>query len=156
MAYRIGDDSASESSALGKSDEAGPPIAGEWLVPDDTARPDVGVSIHLRPDAIVAGCLAEWRYEERPLKEQDTLHGDEIPALRQRVAVMAHPRRDVQQVPHAQRVLFYHVFWGTADGEDSHALRRLFARFAGFDDACSDFEGEKIVIRPRKAKRGGE
>jgi hypothetical protein len=120
--------------------DAGPLIAGEWQLAD------ANTSVHLRAHPEQPGKLAEWRYEERKLEDGDELQADEIPALQQRVAVLAHPWNSNRPVPDEQPVLIYHVFWG-ADGEDPYALRRLFARFAGFDDECAEFGGEKIVVR---------
>jgi hypothetical protein len=87
--------------------------------------------------------LTEWRYEERQLGSNDGLQDKEEPALCQKVFLLAHsvpdeaPQRDARQ-----DVLVYHVYWGAAENEEPHALRRLFARFAGFDARLD------VVVRP--------
>lgn len=117
------------------SDAAGPPIAGEWVQCGNDSNP--GTSVHLRPDG--SGKVTEWHYSERLLQDGDALGAGEIAALRQRVTVAARPPCE------GGNVLVYHVFWGTADGENRHAVRRLFARFAGFAE-------ENIVIAPGRAR----
>lgn len=125
-------------SAIWRSDEpsranAGLVLAAEW----GSANRDA--SVHLRPDAEVAGKLTRWEYAERPLHEGDGLRDGELPVLRQRVAVLARSKGVSFEHGRTQPVLVYHVFWG-ADPADPHTIRRLFARFVGFGD-------ESILVR---------
>jgi hypothetical protein len=144
LVYRLHDGSDAENSALRGDVAAGPPIAGEWAMGNDRAHPDA--SVHLRPEGGAGGKLAEWHYGERMLQDSDELRGDEFPALRQRVTVIQHPWRPEPTSPSLLGpVLVYHVFWGTAEDDDPHALRRLFARFVGFDE-------EDVVIEPGKTR----
>jgi hypothetical protein len=140
----------SEAERSFDATSAGVPIAGEWVL-------DGHRSLHLRPDPQSPGRLVAYRYAERPLGAGDMLLADEIPALRQSVRVLAHPgparppaRGD------SQLVLSYHVFWGTDEGEEPHALRRLFSRFVGFahEDLivrATDREDRIVRAKDRKA-----
>jgi hypothetical protein len=92
--------------------ENGPPLHAEWIESDS-------VSVHLRPAP--GGGLVKRTYAERSPGSGPEAGG--IPALREIVSVLRHG--------HDDRVLDYHVFWG-APADDPSALRRLFARFAGF------------------------
>jgi hypothetical protein len=138
-AYRL--HTKRHDDALADRSAAGPPIAGEWVLPRDTAAPEIAISVHLRPDPQHAGKLALWRYEERRLKNGGRLRDADVAALAQRVAVLEPPLpknnedlkfQESEYGPSKLPVLIYHVYWGTAGGEDARALRRLFARFIGF------------------------
>ncbi|MGH7109001.1 MAG: hypothetical protein ACREFK_01100 [Stellaceae bacterium] len=115
--------------------ETGPPIAAEW-------SEGAGASAQLRPCPEYgqpSGSLALWRYAERALDPGETLTGHEIPALRQRIWVLEHPVRHGR--PRARTLipcLVYHVFW-SADEADPSALRRLFARFTGFEQRADRY-----------------
>lgn len=121
---------------LGEGAEDDPLLVGEWLLPDGTSR-------HLRPASDEPGKLIFWEYSERVLQSDlQSLTAGETPALRQDIAVLAHPGLEqASRIGKLQPVLLYHVYWGL-DGEDPPVLRRLFARFGGFDE-------KELITRPK-------
>ncbi|HRQ81642.1 MAG TPA: hypothetical protein PKZ97_11030, partial [Azospirillaceae bacterium] len=118
--------------------DAGALVKGEWVDAD-------GAGLLLHPDPDAPGCLIRWRYAERLLTDNAALQSEEIPALRERIVVLAPPIPKQPPSKEAlQPVLVYHVFWGADDPGDPHAIHRLFHRFAGFAE-------ENVVIRqPRR------
>lgn len=122
--------------------DAGALIAGEWLLHDGQT------SIHLRPHPQHPGMLGEWRYSERPLDVQPALEKGEVPVLRERVVVLAHPiERNGRGGDGLQSVLLYNVLWGASDQRDPYKLRRLCARFLGFyrQDRVVDPNGRGLL-----------
>lgn len=98
--------------------QSGPPIMAEWVVDDDGA-------CRLTPAPSTAGNALIVSIREREIGP-DGLGENEIPALREKLKVLAHPR--VESFTHAA----YHVYWGLPPRGSSSATRRLFDRFAGF------------------------
>ena len=98
---------------------SGPPIMAEWLDGN-------GVAHRLTPAPNVVGRALIVAVSDRTLGEGDGLEEREIPALRQRVEVLAHKRiAPLEQVA-------YDVYWGLPPNGSQSATRRLFDRFAGF------------------------
>lgn len=125
--------------------EVGPPIAAEW-------SEGGGVGWQLRPwsePGEPASGFGLWRYEERDLAVGDAPRQGGRAVLRQRLWVLEHPAPD--KLANGQRIacLAYHVFWG-ADKDDPSALRRLSARFAGFEQR----EDRYVEARRRGQGRG--
>lgn len=100
-------------------DVSGPPIMAEWLDRN-------GVSRRLTPPPSVTGRALIVAIDDRRLGGDDCLEEHEIPALRQRVEVLAHSR--VESFEH----LAYDIYWGLPQDGSPSATRRLFDRFAGF------------------------
>ncbi len=98
---------------------SGPPIMAEWLDGN-------GVSHRLTPAPNAAGRALIVTIRDRMLSESDCLKEGEIPALRQRVEVLAHSRID----PFTH--VAYDVYWGLPQNGSLSATHRLFDRFAGF------------------------
>jgi len=98
---------------------AGPPLFAEWCE-------DAQTSLRLRRDPEKPGSLILRRFTERSLQDNDEPNTGETLFLREVRTLVAHPR----VLPGTQ--LDYHVFWGAPEGENPHALRRIFDRFAGF------------------------
>ncbi len=115
--------------------EFGPPQFAEWVEAEGK------VSHRLGPHPDEPGSLALWRYAEEP-------GADAFEALAQDVAVLD-TKFDVPTAANSAPLLLYRVYWGAPE-DDPSALRRLFARFLGFE-ARERFAGRKIVIRnPRE------
>lgn len=126
LVYELGGSELPIPPVVGDA-EAGPPIAGEWSI-------GPAESVHLRPAPEAdLGCFAEWYYSERSLVDAD-LRDDEIPALCQEVSILHQRSRAGSDTPAARKfdTLLYRIYWGYSDDSDPGALRRLFARFAGF------------------------
>ena len=98
--------------------QSGPPIMAEWR--------DGDVAYRLTPAPSVAGQALFVSAAERALEPDDCLEEGEIPALRQRLEVLAHSR--VKPFTH----IAYEVYWGLPPNGSGSATRRLFDRFAGF------------------------
>ena len=102
--------------------QSGPPIMAEWRGDDD----GVDVTWRLTPAPSMAGRALIVSVSEREVEPDGNLEKDEIPALRQRLEVLAHPR--VAPFTHVA----YDVYWGLPPHGSPSATRRLFDRFAGF------------------------
>ena len=100
-------------------ERSGPPIVAEWL-------DDKGIAHRLSPASNAAGTALMVEVHERALGSCDGLAEGEVPALRQHLEVLAHPR--VAPFTH----IAYEVYWGLPGNGSSSATRRLFDRFAGF------------------------
>ena len=96
--------------------QSGPPIMAEWLDDDGACR--------LTPAPSIGRALIV-SIREREIGSEG-LGENEIPALREKLEVLAHRR--VEPFTHAA----YHVYWGLPPRGSSSATRRLFDRFAGF------------------------
>ena len=107
-------------------DESGPPVAAEWLRRDGAGA---GVAFRLTPAPGAVGEALIVSARHRDLGDSDELEEGEIPCLRQRAAILANKRLQ------PFRRIAYDVYWGLPDSDESHsALRRLFDRFAGFEE----------------------
>ncbi len=106
--------------------ELGPPLWGEWARNAESA--------HLKPDTNAPGRFRFWTYAERELKKGGALADGEIPALRQKMEILAEPIKDEACKWHFEnKKLVYHVFWG-GTGDDPYGIRRLCYRFVKFAD----------------------
>lgn len=123
-------------SALGWPDapppafeDAGPPVAAEWL-----RRADAGETTawRLGPAPGKAGAALIVSVRHRALGPSGALADGETACLRQRAAVLAHPRLG------SARRIAYDIYWGLPENGDSSAMRRLFDRFAGFAEPEED------------------
>ncbi|MGD1037083.1 MAG: hypothetical protein ABR878_07775 [Roseiarcus sp.] len=112
--------------------EFGPPLFAEWVEARGKA------SFRLAPHPDEPGLLALWRYAEEEGENA-------IEALAQDVAVLERGL-DIPTESETAPLVLYRVYWG-APSDDSSALRRLFARFMGFEER-SEFAGRPIVVRP--------
>lgn len=126
--------------------EIGDWLVGEWAVDDAT-------SMHLREDPDAPGRVMLVTFKERVLKVEDNLAEDEQPFLRQRVAVLADRRPDVEvklSRSSTHKAAIYHVYWGVPEGAIDHsAIRRVAYRFVGFCD-------EKLTFIPEKSPTNAE
>ena len=109
-------------------EESGPPVAAEWLCRDGA---EAGTAFRLTPapapGAVGKALIVSARH--RALGESGGLEDGEIACLRQRAAVLAH------KCLQPSRRIAYDVYWGLPDSDESQsALRRLFDRFAGFEE----------------------
>lgn len=100
-------------------EQSGSPIMAEWLHRNGTA-----CRLTPAPNAVGMALIVEVR--DRELRPNDGLEVGEVPALRQCVEVLAHPRID----PFTH--IAYEVYWGLPANGSPSATRRLFDRFAGF------------------------
>ena len=101
-------------------EQSGPPIMAEWLDEDGTAY-------RLTPAPSVTAMALIVAVRDHELGQDDGLAEHETPALRQRLDVLAHPR--IKPFTH----IGYEVYWGLAENRSPSATRRLFDRFAGFE-----------------------
>ena len=100
--------------------KSGPPIAAEWLDCEGVAY-----RLTLAPDEVGKALIVSVK--ERRLGPSDSLEENgEIPALRERVEVMAAERA----TPFTH--LAYRIYWGLPANGSQSATRRLFDCFAGF------------------------
>ena len=99
--------------------KSGPPIAAEWL---DCKN----VAYRLTPDPNRVGQALIVSIEERGLDSEGLPRDNEIPALRECMAIMA--------AEHAAPFthLAYRIYWGFPVNGSLSATRRLFYCFAGF------------------------
>ena len=108
-------------------DVAGAPLRAEWRV-------DEASSVRLSGDPRGPGLVIRT-YADKVLKPDETPPAGYRLALRQTVVVLD---KDAPETPddlgRLQGVLIYHVYWGAAP-EDPSAVRRLFDRFASFDES---------------------
>lgn len=109
----------------------GPPLFAEWTEAGGS------VSHRLTPHPQEPGALALWTYSEAPGEGA-------VAALAQDIAVLERSF-DVHAPPQKAPLVLYRVYWG-APQDDPAALRRLFARFVGFDSRA-EFAGEPILRR---------
>lgn len=104
--------------------KSGPPIAAEWLSREGA---NAEIAYRLTPAPRVAGATLIVSARHRALGEADRLEDGEIACLRQRATVLAHRRLK----PFGRIV--HDVYWGLPE-TDKSAMRRLFDRFAGFEE----------------------
>lgn len=103
-------------------EEAGPPVAAEWLRGADA---DEETAWRLGPAPGKAGAALIVSVRHRALGPSDALAEGETACLRQRATVLAHPRLGSARIA-------YDIYWGLPENGDASAMRRLFDRFAGF------------------------
>ena len=106
--------------------KSGPPMAAEWMRRQDT---DAGIAYRLTPAPNEASAMLIVSARHRTLSESDRLEDGEIACLRQPVTVLAHQRLK----PFGR--IAYDIYWGLPETDESRsAMRRLFDRFAGFEE----------------------
>lgn len=110
-----------------EAQDAGMPLSGEWVLSDTESK-------HLRQDGKGGWLLYRYRQfealdEVQEAKKQGGGRGEIHDCLAEKTALLASDRGGN---------LAYHVYWG---GEGAN-IRRLFARFSGFEPAPQQ-EGEQ-------------